>query len=136
MSAQPPKSVANDKRRVLLVFLKHLGCYLLGILACILLTPVDFTLAGKALWPLYPLLAVIGFFVYFTLSPTYTFGNGVAQYVVHWLVFWIGLAAVVLGVAAHFRHFRRIRFLSPLLISFSIGFVGTLGVYYGAAASI
>jgi hypothetical protein len=132
MMPQPPISPANDKPRALLVILKHLGCYLLGILACVLLTPVDFVLAGKALWPLYPLLAVLGFFVYFTMSPTYTFGSSVA----HWLVAWLGLTAVVLGFATYFGPLRRLRFLRPVLISFLIGFVGTLGVYYAAAQSI
>lgn len=132
MTPQPPKSAADDKPSALLVILKHLGSYLLGILACVMFTPVDPVLAGKALWPLYPLLAVVGAFFYFALSPAYTFGSGV----VHWLVGLLGLTAVVFGVAAHFGPLRRLRFLSPLLISFPIGFVGTLGVYYGAAQSI
>jgi len=118
--------------KVLLVILKHLGCYLLGILACVLLTPVEFVLAGMPLWHLYPLLSVIFYFLYFTLDPADTFGPGG----LHWLVIGLGLTPVVLGVAAHFSPLRRLRFLSPLLISFPIGFLGTFSVYLNAAASI
>ena len=97
MTPQPPRLTADEKPNVLLVILKHLGCYLLGILACVMFTPVDPVLAGKALWPLYPILAVLGAFFYFALSPTYTFGSDV----VHWLVGLIGLTAVVFGVVAY-----------------------------------
>jgi hypothetical protein len=113
--------------------MKYLGSYLAGVLACVLVTPVETVLVGKTLWPYYPLLAVIGFFLFYIyLPPQYVFGSGV----VYGLVYSIGLLSVVLGLATHFEPLRRLRFLSPLLIAFPIGFVGTMGVYYTAAASI
>jgi hypothetical protein len=121
------------KRRVLRAILKYLGCYLLGILACIILTPVDLILAGKALWPLYPVLAPIGFFFYyFYLTPQYVFGS-VTSY---WLVGLIALIPVLFETAAFFWRAPRLRSWRPLWMGFPIGFLGTLGVYYTAAASI
>jgi hypothetical protein len=115
------------------VVLKYLGAYLAGVVACVLLTPVETDLVGKSLWPLYPLLAVVGFFLlYLYIPPQYVFGSGIA----YGLVYSTGLLSVVLGLAVHFGPLRRLRALGPLLIGFPFGFVGTMGVYYTAAASV
>jgi NhaP-type Na+/H+ or K+/H+ antiporter len=123
---------AAARTRVPLVILQYLGSYLLGILTCVLFTPVDLVLAGKALWPFYP-FAVIGFFLYyFYLDPQYVFGPATT----YWLVGSIGLAPLVFEVAAYFRRSPRLRAWRPLWIGFPLGFIGTLGVFYTAAASI
>ena len=123
---------ATGRRRVLLSILQYLGAYLLGILSCVLFTPVDLVLAGKALWPFYP-FAVIGFFLYyFYLAPQYVFGPAIT----YWLVGSIGLVPFVLQLALYFSRISRLRAWRPLWIGFPIGFVGTLGVFYTVVASI
>mgnify|MGYP001045993833 CR=1 FL=1 len=119
--------------RALQLLLKYLGAYLLGIAVCVLLTPADLVLAGRALWPYYPAFAVFGFFLFYsTLPPQYVFGPDLG----YWLVYSIGLIAVVIGLTLPLGPLRRLRPLRPLLIGFPIGFIGTLGVFYTAAASI
>jgi hypothetical protein len=133
MISELTNTVPKKRSSFLKFLMKFLGAYLLGIVACVLVTPVEPVLVGTPLWPSYPLLAIIGFFLfYLTLPPHYVFGAGIA----YGLVYSIGLLSVVFGLAVHFGPLRRIRFLSPLLIGFSFGFVGTMGVYYTAAASI
>ncbi|MGF1678509.1 MAG: hypothetical protein ACFCUX_04870 [Candidatus Methylacidiphilales bacterium] len=123
---------AKARRRVLLLILQYLGAYLLGILTCILFTPVAFVLAGKALWPFYP-FAVIGFLLYyFYLAPQHVFGPAAT----YWLAGSIGLVPFVLEAAVYFSRSPRLRAWRPMWIGFPIGFVGTLGVFYTAAASI
>jgi hypothetical protein len=103
---------AAARTRVLLVILQYLGSYLLGIVTCVLFTPVDLVLAGKALWPFYP-FAVIGFFLYyFYLDPQYVFGPATT----YWLVGSIGLVPLVFEVAAYFRRSPRLRAWRPLWI--------------------
>ena len=116
--------------------LKYLGAYLLGIIASIALTPVEMSMGGHApLWFLYPILAPIGFFLfYFYLEGAYLpFGGTGPSY---WSYFTVGLVPLVMEVLAYSLGSRRLRVWRPLWIGFSIGFVGTLGVYYTAAASI
>jgi hypothetical protein len=133
MTSEPTSPDAKNRTRLLIIVMKYLGAYLFGVLASVLFTPVEPVLVGKPLWPYYPLLAIIGFFLFYLyLPPQYVFGSGLA-YV---LLYSINLLSVVLGLAVHFGPLRRIRVLSPLLLGFPIGFVGTMGVYYTAAASI
>ena len=106
-------SVAPPRRLNLLVEVTKYGlAYLFGIVICVLVTPVDLSLGRVPIWPLYPLLAIIGvplFYLY--LSPQYLpFGSGYGYYFI--------------------KPFR------SLWIGFPIGFLGTLGIYYTAAASI
>lgn len=123
---------ATGRRRVLLLLLQYLGAYLLGILTCVLFTPVDLVLAGKALWPFYP-FAVIGFILYyFYLAPQHVFGPATT----YWLVGSIGLVPFGFELAVYFSRNPRLRVWRPLWIGFPIGFVGALGVFYTAAASI
>jgi hypothetical protein len=85
------------------------------------------------MWPWYPVFAVVGFFLFFFyLSPPYTFSSDLG----HWLIFSIGLIPVVSEAAVYFVGTPRVRAWRPLWIGFPIGFVGTLGVYFTAAASI
>jgi hypothetical protein len=107
--------------------------YFVGIVACVLCTPVDLILVGSPLWLFYPPFAIIGFFLFYLhLTPNYVFGPTFG----YWLVYSLGLILVVAGVALHFGPLRSLRPFSAMLIGFSIGFVGTLGVFYTAAASI
>jgi hypothetical protein len=133
MTTETTNTPNPGKPRILQAILKYLGAYVLGILTCITFTPVKWVLAGKPLFLLFPALAPIGFFLYFFyLSPQYVFGPRTA----YWLVGAIALIPVVLGAATFFTRAPRLRTLRPLWIGFPIGFLGTLGVYYTAAASI
>ena len=111
----------------------YVAAYFLGIAACLLFTDVEPVLAGQPLWHLYPFLAVIGFpLFYLYLDATYTLSSNPA----YWTVCSLGFLAVVQGIGVHFIPPRRYRSWGPLLAFFAIGFVGTMGVYYTAAASI
>lgn len=121
----------KGKGRALRVISSYVGAYLLGILTCVLLTPAEVTLAGVSMWPLYPGFACVGFFLYFLyLSPPYAPWTG------YWLPLSLALLPVVAEVAVHFLGGKRVKAWRPLWVGFPIGFVGTLGVYYTAAASI
>ena len=133
--AELPTSRNTSAAKVLLAILKYVGSYVLGIAACVLFTPVELELAGVVLWPYYPVFAAIGFFLFYLyLSSAYLpFGGSGASY---WLLFSIGFVPVVFEAAAHFVRMPSFRACRPLWIGFPIGFAGTLGVYYTAAASI
>ena len=120
---------------LLLAILKYVGAYLLGIVTCVLFTPVELELAGVVLWPFYGVFSVIGFFLFYLyLSKAYLpFGGSGFAYC---LLFSIGFIPVVFEVVAYFARMRHLRGWRPLWIGFPIGFVGTLGVFYTAAASI
>ena len=133
--ADLPTSRGPTLAKVPLAILKDVGSYLLGICACVLLTPVKLQLAGVVLWPYYPVFAVIGVFLFYLyLSNAYLpYGGTGAAY---WSLFSIGLAPIVFEAAAYCRRIPLLRGWRPLSVGFPIGFVGTLGVYYTAAASI
>jgi len=133
--AETPTSKGQSLAEVLLAILKYVASYFLGITACLLLTPAELDLAGVALWPYYPVFAVIGFFLfYFHLSSSYLpFGGAGFGY---WLLFSIGLIPIAFEPIAFFARTPRLNAWRPLWIGFPIGFVGTLGVFYTAAASI
>ncbi|MDF1851843.1 MAG: hypothetical protein P1U85_13475 [Verrucomicrobiales bacterium] len=127
-----PKS-APAWRRVLFAILRYLGAYLLGILICVLATPVEATLAGKALWPLYPLAAVPCFFLfYFYLDSGHTTGSVVT----HWLFGAVGCIPLLAEVIFRWKLDPMGRWARPFWIGVPIGFLGTMGAYYTAAASI
>ncbi len=133
--AELPNSRSTYAAKVVMSILKHLGSYVLGIMACVLFTPAELELAGVVLWPYYLVFAAIGFFLFYLyLSSAYLpFGGSGASY---WLLFLIGFVPIVFEAAAHFVRMPSFRAYRPLWIGFPIGFVGTLGVYYTAAASI
>lgn len=109
------------------------GFYLLGILACILLTPVESGLVGKPAWLMYAAYAPIGFIIFYVnLPPQYVFGPTPG----YWAVYALGLASLLLGLALMIAGRGRSRSWSPALIGLPLGFVGTLGVYYAALASV
>lgn len=133
MKTTPTSRPSREKRRWILILLKYAGAYLLGILLCILLTPADPVLAGTGLWPLYPLLAPVGFFLYyFYLTPVYVFGDATS----YWLTGLIGLIPLAMEGITFFGGFPALRNWRPLWIGTPVGFLGTIGVYYTAAASI
>lgn len=114
---------------------QYCAAYLLGIISSIALTPVETTLGGAPLWLVYPILAPIGCLLfYFYLEGAYLpFGGKGTSY---WWYFTIGLVPFALELAAYFLGSHRLRAWRPLWIGFPMGFVGTLGVYFTAAASI
>ena len=109
--------------------------YLIGIAACILLTPVSLELAGVILWPFYPVFAPLGFgLFYLYLNAGYSpYGGSGFSY---WLCFSLGFAPAVFELAAFVFPRHNLQRFRPIWVGFPIGFVGTLGVYYTAAASI
>ena len=133
MTAESQSSFVAGTKRVLVAAMKYLGFYFLGIAACILFTPVELVLAGKPLWPLYPVLSAIFFILFYLDSPPpYVFGRTF----VYWLISSLGVILVLLGAGSYLNVLRRLRAFRPFLIGFPVGFVGTLSVYYHAAASI
>ena len=87
------------------------------------------------LWFLYPILAPIGLLLfYFYLEGAYLPFGG--KGLIYWFFFTVGFVPFVMEVLAYLSRSRRLRAWRPLWIGFPIGFVGTLGVYYTAAASI
>ncbi|MEL6108248.1 MAG: hypothetical protein AAFU85_19655 [Planctomycetota bacterium] len=115
---------------VLLAILKYVGSYLLGMVACVLFTPAEMELAGVALWLYYPVFAVVGFILFYHQLAI----GGAGPY------YWFPVVAVLLPIVlegfAYFAGKPRLRSFRPLWIAFPIGFVGTLGVYFAASASI
>ena len=130
-----PGSGGTSAARALLEVLKYFGSYVLGIAACILFTPVELELAGLVIWPYYLVFAVVGFFLFYLyLEGAYLpFGGTGTSY---WLLFSIGFVPLLPEMIASFTRRTRFRSFRPLWMGFPIGFVGTLGVYYTAAASI
>lgn len=120
-------------KRILPAILRFLGFYFLGIVVSVLLTPVELTLIGRPLWLFFAPFAAIGYVVfYFNLPPEYVFGSGS----LYWTVYVLGLAGVLGGAAAAIFGQGRVRRWATPLIGLSLGFVGTLGVYYTIAAGI
>lgn len=100
-----------------------------------ILTPVTASLAGATLWPYYPLFAMPGLFLfYFYLSDPYLPDGGSS--LIYWLWFFMGLIPLVVGAMTYFPKKVIPDSWRPLLIGAPVGFVGTLGVYFTAAASI
>ena len=130
-----PGSRGTLAGRVLLEILKYFGSYVLGIASCIFFTPVKLELAGAALWPYYLLFAAVGFILFYLyLEGAYLpYGGAGTSY---WLLFVIGIVPFVFEVVAYIARMPQFRACRPLWFGFPIGFVGTLGVYYTAAASI
>ena len=133
--AEVPASRGISAVKVLLEILKYVGSYALGIAACILFTPGEQELAGAVIWPYYFVFAAVGFFLfYFYLEVAYLpFGGSGTAY---WILFSSGFVPLVLESVAFFTRLPHFRACRPLWIGFPMGFVGTLGVYYTAAASI
>ena len=115
--------------------LKLLAAYLLGIVVCVTLTPVSVELAGVKLWLYFPGLAAPGYFLfYFYLEGPYLPES--AASLAYWLWFAVGLTPIVAELAAFFLRRSSWKSWRPIWIGGPIGFVGTLGVYFTAAASV
>lgn len=125
---QTPQRVSASP--VLLSILKYVGSYLLGMVACVVFTPAEMELAGVAMWLYYPIFGLIGFVLFYLQIPIANSG------LLYWLPFAIGCLPIVFEVIAFFVGTPRLRAFRPLWIAFPLGFVGTLGVYFAAAASI
>ncbi|MFK7864620.1 MAG: hypothetical protein AB8B95_10390 [Pseudohongiellaceae bacterium] len=126
-------TVSPKIRRHLKSVFQYLGYYLLGIIFCVLTTPVELGLGGIQLWYWYPLFAVVGFFLfYFYLTQLYVASGSDLDY---WLPFLFGLLPVALQLATYFEE-KYLPASRPLWIGFPVGFVGTIGLFYTAAASV
>ena len=132
MTLETVSAGAARKAKVLRIALSYAISYLLGIVTCVLFTPVNMTLAGFHLWPLYPFIAVIGYFLFYLLEPQYVFGATFG----YWAVFSLGLLFPAVGIAVHFIPRKRFLWWGPTLVLFAFGFIGTMGVFYTAAQTI
>ncbi len=110
---------------------QYVGSYLLGILTCILLTPVELTLAGAVLWPFYG-FAVIGVPLYLLLTPEYVWGSASA----YWWGATISLIPLLFEIGLRLTRRPSLSRWRPWWIAFPLGFLGTLGIYYTVGASI
>ena len=115
-----------------LVILEYIFAYLVGIVCAIVLTPAELSLAGVQLWLLYPIFAIPAFFLFFTQLPTNIFGP---DFIIV-CIYSVSVLCFLFGIAVHFASLRRYRYLSPKLIGFTIGFMGTLAVYLISMSSI
>lgn len=120
-------------KQVIIFGVKILCGYSLGIATAILLTPAELELAGRNLLSAYILYSTFGFF-FFVFIPT-------SIYLTDWSIsrvagYVISLLPVLVLVSYFHSQFRRIRKYAMILIGFSLGFVGTYGIYFAATASI
>ena len=112
--------------------IRYVSFYLLGVVCCVIFTPVELELAGAPLGFLYPILAPIGYPLFYLLEPQYVYGSTPG----YWALYASGIASVFLGIISLFVARKKATWLAPALIGFTIGFVGTMGIYYTAAQSI
>lgn len=113
-----------------LLILEYVRAYLLGIVAAIVITPAQLSLAGVQMWYLYPIFAVPAFLLFSTQLSTTLSGIILA------CIYLVSIGCVLFGIAAHFGSLRRYQHLSPRLIGSTIGFVGTFATYIIAMGSI
>ena len=114
------------------VTLEYILAYLVGIVCAIVFTPAGLGLAGVQMWFLYPIFAVPAFFLFFTQLPTNIFGP---DFIIV-CIYSVSVLCLLFGIAVHFPSLRRYRHLSPKIIGFTIGFMGTLAVYLISMSSI
>ena len=113
--------------------LRYLIPYVWGILAAIAFTPVQLSLVGVKLWYMYPVLAVPAFFLFvFELHPRSLFGFETIVL----MLYFMSAISILFGIGTHFAPLRRYRDYRPALITFPVGFIGTVGVYFISMASI
>ena len=125
--------IKKEKRKEIgLLILEYILAYLVGIICGIVFTSAGLSPVGVQLWFLYPIFAIPAFCLFFTQLPADIFGPDfliVCIYLVSVLCF-------LFGIASHFGSLRRYRHLSPRLIGFTVGFMGTLAVCLIAMSSI
>ena len=114
------------------LMIEYILAYLVGIVCAIVFTPAEFSLAGVQLWFLYPIFAIPAFLLFFTQLPSDIFGP---DFIII-CIYSISVLCLLFGIATHFASLRHYRHLSPKLIGFTIGFMGTLAVYLISMSSI
>ena len=121
-----------NRNKIILLILQYTLAYLVGIVAAVVLTPIELSLAGVSLWQQYPIMSVPGFFLFYILIPPsiFTLEDPLV------LLSSVSIVIFLLGAGAHFLPSPRWRFLGRLLTGFTIGFVGAIGVYCIGIASI
>lgn len=112
--------------------IKCTASYLIGIVACIALTPVEMIFVGAPLILFYLVASPIGYILFFLLEPHYVFGDNIETS----LAFWIGIFGLLIGIGLAFLPFEKSRLIGAMISSFVLGFWGSLGIYYTAAQSI
>lgn len=132
-NALPSDDGASKAKQFLFNGGQYFLCYLAGIVACIIFTPVELVLLDAPIWLFFVPFAPVGYcFFYFDLPPQYVFGSNIY----YWSVYVFGIAFVSIGFVSRILTKGRLRPWQPFMIGFPIGFVGTLGLYYAAASSI
>lgn len=121
-------------KRFLFWWLKFFAAYSLGIISCMVLTPVEAELAGIWLWSAY-LLAPVGLLLSAVLlwqENDLSFGKSVLS-VALWVM---AFTPCVLECVCFLWHQSRLGRWRPLWVGFPIGFIGTLGMFFSAQLSI
>lgn len=73
-----PSKSASKAKRFLFNSGQYFLCYLAGIIACVIFTPVELMLLNAPMWLFFVPFAPIGyFFYYFDLPPQYVFGSNI-----------------------------------------------------------
>ncbi len=131
-NSKPEKGPASSARsgKIVITILKYLGYYLLGIVACVVLSPVEFELAGKFLLPFYLIYSLFGYVIWPFIS------SGESPFFYLWYVWLIHLTPFICGAYAIFSRNKRFRAWHPFWIAFPIGFAGTTGIYWAGMMSI
>ena len=112
--------------------LQYVIPYFVGILAAIVFTPVELSLAGQSLWYWYPVLAIPAFLLLVTIFSV----NSSFFDILFGCVYLISIGCVLFGIASHFGSLRQYRNIGVKLIGFPLGFIGTIGVFFISAESI
>jgi hypothetical protein len=106
--------------------------FLLGCVGAVMSLPNITTLGGLPIFVAYPVLGIIGYPLYYLyLNDGYRFGGGTVE----WAHYIFGMLPI-LGVMTLWKSPSKGRTLALGLIGFPVGFIGTLGLYFTAAASI
>ena len=94
--------------------------------------PHIIVLVSVPLFLIYPILSPVGYPLYYLyLNDGYRFGGGTVE----WTHYIFGMLPI-LGVMILWKSPSKARTLALVLIGFPVGFIGTLGLYFTAAASI
>lgn len=138
----PPQSAESietsqekSPRKFTAVLLQYVIAYLFGIVLGVAVTPARWILIDFPIGVLYPFLAPLGYplFYLYLSGGYYPYGGEGTAF---WILYFVGFVPFLMEAACFSVLPRSVRVLRPAWIAIPLGFVGTLGIYYAAAASI